>query len=261
VGLAATGSCQAPAAQVLTGTLAGTDEDWTTTDDDNGPQRGEAGPTTEGATMGNKNSAEARNIPVVTLFGTYGSGVDQVGRRVAEVLGLPYHPQAFSSQTLAGSHDADPAEQALLARVVDVLGRAHAPEGSHDEPTTDRLIHELVSENDRRVRDAADSGGVIVGRNGPVVLAGRPVTVHVMLTGTLEDRIARAADDLGIPLAEAARRQEPEDEIRADISIVLYGWDPREPGRYDLVIDTSSTSIEEAVDTIIKAVRGAAGRT
>jgi glucuronide carrier protein len=209
--------------------------------------------------MGSQDSAESRNTPVVTLFGTYGSGVDRVGRRVAEALGLPYHPQAFSSQTLAGSPEADPAEQAVLARVVDVLGRAHAPAGSHDEPTTDRLIRELVAENDRRVWAEAESGGVIVGRNGPVVLARRPATVHVILTGALEDRITRAAEELGIPLAEAARRQEPEDEIRADMSIVLYGWDPREPERYDLVIDTSRTSIEDAVDTILDAVRRATG--
>jgi glucuronide carrier protein len=204
-------------------------------------------------------SGDSANLPIVTLFGTYGAGVDPVGRRVAEALGLPYHPQAFSSQTLAGSREADPAERALLARVVDVLGRAHALEGSHDEATTDELIQELVRENDRRVWAEAQSGGVIVGRNGPVVLAGRPATVHVMLTGRVEDRIVRAAEDFGIPVEEAARRHEPEDEIRADMSIVLYGWDPREPERYDLVIDTSRTSIEDAVDTILEAVRRATG--
>ncbi|MGB7982112.1 MAG: cytidylate kinase-like family protein [Candidatus Nanopelagicales bacterium] len=211
--------------------------------------------------MGSQGSTESSITPVVTLFGTYGAGVDNVGRRVAEALDLPYHPQAFSSQTLAGSRDADPAERAMLDRVIDVLGRAHAPEGAHDEATTDGMIHELVQENDLRVWAAAESGGVIVGRNGPVVLAGRPATVHVMLTGPVEDRIARAAEELGIPLAEAARRQEPEDEIRADMSVVLYGWDPREPGRYDLVLDTSRTSIEEAVDTILAAVRGSTGGT
>lgn len=209
--------------------------------------------------MCSQGSTESSIVPVVTLFGTYGAGVDHVGRRVAEALDLPYHPQAFSSQTLAGSRDADPAERAVLDRVIDVLGRAHAPEGAHDEATTDRMIHELVQENDLRVWAAAESGGVIVGRNGPVVLAGRPATVHAMLTGPVEDRIARAADEFGIPVAEAARRQEPEDEIRADMSIVLYGWDPREPGRYDLVIDTSSTSLGEAVAAILAAVRDATG--
>jgi len=209
--------------------------------------------------MGDQSSAGAPNAPVVTLFGTYGAGVHEVGRAVADALGLPYHPQAFSSQTLAGSHEADPAERAVLARVVDVLGRAHAPEGSHDLATTERLIHELVVENDRRVRAAAEEGGVIVGRNGPVVLAGRPATVHVLLTGPVEDRIARASRDLGIPVAEAARRQEPEDEIRADMSIVLYGWDPREPERYDVVLDTGRTSPEAAVAAILDAVRGATG--
>lgn len=200
---------------------------------------------------------DSPNTPVVTIFGTYGSGVDQVGRQVAEALGLPYHPQAFSSQTLAGSREDDQAEMELLGRLVDVLGRAHAPEGSHDVADTERLIQELVAENDRRVSAAAGAGGVIVGRNGPVVLAGRPATVHVLLTGPVEDRIARAAADLGIPVAEAALRQEPEDEIRADMAIVLYGWDPREPDRYDLVLHTGHTTLADAVAAILEAVRGA----
>lgn len=206
--------------------------------------------------MGSGSTERSATTPVVTIFGTYGTGVDHVGRAVADALGLPYHPQAFSSQTLGGSPDADPAERKVLSRVVDVLGRAHSPEGTVDAATTDRLIHELVIENDLRVWAAAQDGGVIVGRNGPVVLADRPATVHVLLIGRVEDRIARAAQDLGITLAEAARRQEPEDEIRADMSIVLYGWDPREPDRYDLMIDTSATPTAPAADLILDAVRG-----
>ncbi len=41
------------------------------------------------------------------------------------------------------------------------------------------------------------------------------------------------------------------------MSIVLYGWDPRESQRYDLVVDTSRDSLDAAVATIINAVRGA----
>lgn len=207
--------------------------------------------------MGSQSSGTSPSPPVVTLFGTYGAGVHQVGLTVADALGVPYHQQAFSSKTLAGSSEADPEERAVLARVVDVLGRAHARAGSEDVATTERMIHELVAENDRRVWAAAEQGGVIVGRNGPVVLAGRPATVHVLITGSVEDRIARAARELGITPTEAARRLEPEDEIRADMSIVLYGWDPREPERYDLVLDTSTLSLETAVTEILAAVREA----
>ncbi len=139
------------------------------------------------------------NAPVVTLFGTYGAGVKEVGSRVAQALGLPFHPQAFSSQTLAGSRDADAAERALLARVVDVLGRAHSPLEPEEVAETERMIHELVVENDRRVWADAEEGGVIVGRNGPVVLADRPATLHVLLTGQVEDRVRRAAEDLAHP--------------------------------------------------------------
>ena len=101
-----------------------------------------------------------------------------------------------------------------------------------------------------------DTGGVIIGRNATVILAARPRTLHVLLTGDVKDRVQRAAEAAGIPLDQAARRQGREDQVRADMSRVLYGWDPHDPARYDLVINTSripesavATAIVDAVET------------
>jgi len=99
---------------------------------------------------------------------------------------------------------------------------------------------------------------VIVGRNGAVILAKRPATVHVLLTGAPEDRINRAVNEYGISPDVAAARQKREDQVRADMSLTLYGWDPRQPDRYDLVFNTSRISLDSVVDAILAAVRGAA---
>ena len=93
-----------------------------------------------------------------------------------------------------------------------------------------------------------------MGRNATVILADRPSTVHVLLTGKVEDRIARAAQEAGITPEQAAQRQRREDEVRAEMSLTFYGWDPREADRYDLVLNTSRIDLDRVVDAILAAV-------
>jgi len=94
-----------------------------------------------------------------------------------------------------------------------------------------------------------------VGRNGAYILADWPTALHVKLDGPLEQRIARAAQEAGISPDRAARRQKNEDKIRADMSIELYGWDPRDPTRYDLVVNTGRMDLDACVDLIAQAYR------
>jgi len=109
--------------------------------------------------------------------------------------------------------------------------------------------------------DAARPGAVIVGRNGAMILATWPGALHVRLDGPLQQRIERAARTGGVDLGRAAKRQRREDELRADMSISLYGWDPRDPTRYDLVLNTGTLGLEASVDIIVHAARVKAGRT
>ena len=115
--------------------------------------------------------------------------------------------------------------------------------------------YDLVMQNTATVQQWARTGGVIVGRNGAYILADWPTALHVKLDGPLEQRIARAAEDAGISPDRAARRQKNEDKIRADMSIELYGWDPRDPTRYDLVVNTGRLHLDACVDVIVAACR------
>jgi cytidylate kinase len=196
--------------------------------------------------------------PVVTLFELYGAGAGEVGTRIADALGLPFHAQAFSSEDLEGRGDASLERSAVLATVLAAMGGAYGGFEGRDVVATQQGKYDLVMANNRAVWDAARHGGVIVGRNGAVVLADRPRTVHVLLTGSVQDRVARAARTAGIPLEVAARRQAREDEVRAEMSRALYGWDPREPERYDLVVNTSRIPLDAAAEAVVRAVEVAA---
>jgi cytidylate kinase len=196
--------------------------------------------------------------PVVTLFESYGSGADEIGPKVADALGVTYHAQAFTSEQLEESGRRQ--DEGLLSRVLAAMGGSYAALEGPAVAMAQQDDHELVLQNTRWVTDTARSGGVIVGRNGALILAKWPGALHVRLDGPLQRRIERAARTHGIDVDRAAKRQRREDVMRADMSIQLYGWDPRDPTRYDLVLNTGTLDVETCVDVIVHATRVKATR-
>jgi cytidylate kinase len=204
-------------------------------------------------------SPDRTRLPVVTLFESYGSGADEIGPGVAEALGVTYHAQAFTSEQLEESPERRE-DEGLLSRVLAAMGGSYAALEGPAVAMAQRDDHEMVVRNTRWVTDAARSGGVIVGRNGALILAKWPGALHVRLDGPVQRRIERAARTHGIDLDRAAKRQRREDVMRADMSIQLYGWDPRDPTRYDLVLNTGTLAVETCVDVIVHATRAKATR-
>jgi cytidylate kinase len=200
--------------------------------------------------------------PVVTLFESYGSGASYIGPRVAQALGVPFHPQAFSSEEIEGAMT-ERENEGMLGRVFGAMGGAYVSYASLDVgpgvAMAQRDNYDLVIENTRAVQEAARAGGVITGRNGALILADWPGALHVKLDGPLQQRIERAAKESGIDIERAAKRQKREDQVRADMSIELYGWDPRETIRYDLVVNTGTMDLDTCVDIIVAAARVKAG--
>lgn len=201
-------------------------------------------------------NAPASMPPVVTLFEYYGAGATQLGRKVAERLGLPFHGQAFSSAAIAGQQESDDeTNRVLLANVLSLLGGAYSTLEAREVVATQGDKFQMIADNNRTVQQFAQEGGVIMGRNAPVILAGRPNTLNVLLTGDVEDRVKRAAKFLGISEAESARRRAVEEDLRRQMSKTLYGWDPINPERYDMLINTSRIPLDAAVNAIVDAVQ------
>jgi cytidylate kinase len=182
---------------------------------------------------------------------------------VAEALGVPLHVQAFSSEEIEAAMSVHES-RGLLTRVFNAMGGSYASYAGTDSPNIlleqEGNNYELIAANTRYVEEAARQGGVIVGRNGAFILADRPEALHVRLDGPLEQRIARAAQESGIDLERAAQRQKREDQIRADMSLEFYGWDPREVDRYHLVVNTGIVDLDTCADIIVQAARVKAGR-
>jgi cytidylate kinase len=192
--------------------------------------------------------------PVVTLFESYGSGASYIGPRVARALGVPFHEQAFSSQQIEDAAEQRQGE-GLLSRFFGSVGGSYAGLEGPSVAMAQRDDHEMVLENTRIVQEEAEQGGVIVGRNGAFILTDRRGALHVQLDGPLAQRIKRAARESGIDIQEAAKRQKREDQVRADISLEFYHWDPRATDRYDLVVNTGTMDLDICVAIIVAAAR------
>jgi cytidylate kinase len=191
---------------------------------------------------------------VVTLFESYGSGASYIGPRVAQALGVPFHEQAFSSQQIEDAAERR-ADEGVLSRFFGTVGGSYAGIEGPSVAMAQRDDYELVLENTRIVQEQAKQGGVIVGRNGALILADWPGALHVQLDGPVSQRIERAARDSGIDVQRAAKRQKREDQVRAEMSREFYHWDPRETDRYDLMVNTGTMDLDTCVDIIVAAAR------
>lgn len=191
---------------------------------------------------------------VVTLWETYGCGMQEIAVRVAAELGLHLHQQAFSSEDIE-AREAQSESQGLFSRIVAAIGSATPNNESDALPATIAASSksELVTKNTETVIRSAREGGIILGRNATVILAHRPRTLHVKLDGSKEFRIQNAATLRGISPDRATKRQETEDKVRADMSIDLYRWDPRTSEAYDLVLNVGTFDQDTVVKMIVDA--------
>ena len=150
--------------------------------------------------------AGGSTTPVVTLFESFGSGAEYIGPRVAAALGVHFHAGAFSSQEIEDAMTRREAE-GVLSRVFGAMGGTYAAyaglEGG-SAPDAQRDNYELIMENTREVIESARQGGVIMGRNGALILADWPAALHVKLDGPLQERLERVAKTSGISLELAA---------------------------------------------------------
>ena len=194
---------------------------------------------------------------VITLWETYGSNMEAVAERLAAELKLPLHQQAYSSEAVEKAEAERERQGRFGALARHALEAVVSPDGivTPSDATLVGNYRAMAAENTAIVKQRAESGGVLQGRNGQYLLHDRPNTLHVKLDGSVEDRIAFAAQAHGIGGDRAAKRQRLEDDFRVELSHKTYGFDPRDDRWYDVVINGSKLSTEDAVHLIKEAVK------
>lgn len=199
------------------------------------------------------------NSFVIVIGRQFGSGGGDIGKWLAEKLGVPYYDKSLLSEAAASLglseelfNHADERRPSLLRSLLHLnYGAQGAP---HD---TNALSGEgLYTLQSRVVREIGRRGScVIVGRTADYLLRDHPRLVSLFIHAPLEVRIANIARRSGLSEHEAADLAKKRDSARE--SYYNY-YTPRTWGKadnYHFSIDSSRISPE----LILKVVSEAAG--
>lgn len=190
---------------------------------------------------------------VVTIGREYGSGGHEIGRRVAQTLGVPFYDNAMMEMVAA--------ESGLSLDTV----------RDYDQRLPHSILYEMVTQNfsvpleqslskkdalfvaqSRVIRRLATEGPcVIVGRCADYVLRDNPRVVNIFLRASHQYKISHAIADYGISPDRASEVVARTNSMRGDHYSYYTGKPWGDPRNYAAVFDTSLLDTDAIVDAIV----------
>ena len=210
-------------------------------------------------------------MPIITIARETGAGGSDVGRQLADRLGIELVDAALIDEVArrlrlprseVEAEDEQP--RSLLERLVRGAAMSEGPMGlgaSMGAAVPPDPHDAVVALSGQIIREAARSGdAVIVGRGACFVLGDVPGAIHVFLCAPVEVRVRRLAALWSVSEDEARRRLQADDAHRHTYVRQVHGREWRDPANYHLCVDTGRVSYAEAVDLVLTlAARRAAG--
>ena len=196
---------------------------------------------------------------VITIARQYGSGGREIGEMLAQKLGVPYYDKELIalaakksglSEEVFRQADERATSSLLYSLVMGTYGFGGGVVGMNDMPINDKLF--LIQAD--IIRKAAEKGAcVIVGRCADYVLRERKDCLKVFIHADRDSRLRRAVEKYGIDPAKVSDFLTKKDKQRANYYNFYTNkkWDSMQ--NYDLTIDSSVFTSEQAVELIIKA--------
>ena len=153
---------------------------------------------------------------IITISRQYGSGGREIGRRLAERLGIPYYDKELIILAAERSGYArslfEEADQKASNSMIFSLMRAGSMVNSYDLPLNDKIY--LIQSG--VIQQVARQGScVIVGRCADYILQGREDCFHVFITGALPDRANRVIAEHGVAVDAARSHVKERDRKRS----------------------------------------------
>jgi cytidylate kinase len=195
--------------------------------------------------------ARARQVckPVITVSRTLGSGGEEIARSVAERLGI----ELYGSEIINAIATEANVSANLMEALTDKLDAVDAwiysaVFGKH--VSRDEYVHFLSTV----VRGLYHTGGVITGRGGHVILAGRDV-LRVRIVGSVEACATRVSEQDSVSYAEAKRKVQESNKRRGKFVWDLFHSRYNDPTNFDLIVNTDYfRKLDHVVEMILMAV-------
>ena len=186
-------------------------------------------------------------MAVITISRQAGSRGARIARGLAKELGWEF------------------ADKNTINRVIRQYGLVRLNEIYDELPTLGDLFStnaaltiEMMNETIAAI--AARDNAVILGRGAFCVLHDVANVLNVFVESPLEVRVARIAKRDDIDLATAEERVKADDKLRRRFTRRYYSADWADPANYDLVVDSSGITDEQAIEHILAALHALPAR-
>lgn len=180
---------------------------------------------------------------IITIAREHGSSGKQIGKRVAEQLGIPFY---YKEMIALAAHESS-LDQKFISDI-----HKNAPDVLHDLYLSSRVMQYAIQAQEKIIQKIADNGScVIVGRAADHVLRGQKNVIRIFIHAPQEYRIHRIMEVYGDTEAEARRNIRHSDRARASYYRHISGNRWGDSGNYELALD-SSIGVEASAKTILQ---------
>ena len=202
-------------------------------------------------TAGKRKDIERRNAVIqpskpgviITIAREHGSSGKQIGRLVAEKMGIPFYYKEMTA--LAAK------ESGLAQEFISDINR-NAPAVLHDLYLSTTVVQHAIAAQHKMIERIAENGScVIVGRAADHVLRDHKNILRIFIYAPEEYRIGRVMEVYNDTREEAERNIRRSDNARAAYYQNISGRDWGNRHNYDLMID-SSIGVEKTADSIVQ---------
>lgn len=188
---------------------------------------------------------ESKPGVIITIAREHGSSGKQIGKLVAERLGIPFY---YKEMVALAAH-----ESGLDREFISDIHK-NAPDILYNLYASTHVVQLAITAQDKIIRKIADNGScVIVGRSADYVLKDYENVFRIFIQAPNEYRIRRIMEVYGDTLQEAKKNIRRSDKARTNYYRHISGKRWGEEKNYDLVVDSSS-GVEETALKILKYI-------
>ena len=182
---------------------------------------------------------------IITIAREHGSSGKQIGKLVAQKLGIPFY---YKEMVALAAHESG-LDQQFISDI-----HKNAPDALRELYLSSHAVQQAIKAQDRIIRKIADNGScVIVGRAADSVLKDYANVIRVFIHAPKEYRIGRVMEVYGDTPSEARRNIRRSDKARASYYKHISGRRWGDARYYNLTVD-SSIGLEETAEIILKYI-------
>lgn len=197
---------------------------------------------------------------LITISRQYGSGGREVGKRLAELLGVPFYDKELIEMAAAESgidKELFETEGERTSKGFNFLGvigyTLGSPVAGLSEMTLNDRMFLVQSQVIQQI--AAAGSAVIVGRCADYVLREDPYCINVFIHSNLESRKRRAIEEYGVDREDAKDILIKTDKRRANYYNYYTDRKWGKAENYHIAIDSSRFELEEIAEMIAQLVK------